>query len=97
MTIVLSGPHRTYTRSPRLQTQVLPCVLERLLFARIQINVPVHLFHGMEDKFAPFAYAEYLDEKLPHSQLHAYAGEGHFHVMDLFEEVFEKVSNSSLC
>ena len=58
-----------------------------------EINAPVDLFHGTEDKFAPFAYAEYLDENLLYSQLHAYAGEGHFHMMHLFEEVLRRMSD----
>lgn len=40
-----------------------------------------------EDKFAPFRYAQYLDDKLPRSSLHPYRGEGHLFVMKLFDRV----------
>ncbi|MEL6223877.1 MAG: alpha/beta hydrolase [Cyanobacteria bacterium J06627_8] len=56
------------------------------------ISVKVDLFHGEEDKFAPYTYAIYLNEKLPNSELHGYPGEGHLFVMRLFEQVFERVS-----
>ena len=58
-----------------------------------EIRVPVHLFHGTEDKFAPYGFAEYMQEKLPDAHLHAYPGEGHLFVMRLFGEVFERLAS----
>lgn len=52
----------------------------------------VDLFHGEEDKFAPYTYAVYMDENLPNSELHGYPREGHLFVVKLFEQVFEQVS-----
>lgn len=57
-----------------------------------EITAPVHLFHGTEDKFAPFRFAQYVAEKLPQASLHDYPGKGHLFVMQLFDEVFERVS-----
>jgi pimeloyl-ACP methyl ester carboxylesterase len=57
-----------------------------------EIATPVVLHHGTADKFAPYSYALYLDEMLPHSTLHTYAGEGHLFVMKLFDEVFERIA-----
>jgi len=57
-----------------------------------EITVDVDLHHGKEDKFAPFSFAIYLDEKLPRSRLHPYPGEGHLFVMKLFSTLFEQVS-----
>jgi pimeloyl-ACP methyl ester carboxylesterase len=54
-----------------------------------EIQAEVELYHGEEDKFAPYKYAIYLDEKLPHSKLHRYPGESHLFVLNLFDEVFE--------
>jgi len=42
-----------------------------------EIEVPVHLFHGEQDKFVPYRFAIYLDEKIPQSSLHSYPGQGH--------------------
>ena len=52
----------------------------------------VDLFHGEDDKFAPYSYALYLDEKLPNSELHGYPGEGHLFVMDSLDQVFRQVA-----
>ncbi|MGF1478254.1 MAG: alpha/beta fold hydrolase [Cyanophyceae cyanobacterium] len=57
-----------------------------------EIEGKVDLFHGEEDKIAPYTYAIDLDEKIPNSELHGYPGEGHVFVMRLFDKVFEQVS-----
>jgi pimeloyl-ACP methyl ester carboxylesterase len=61
-------------------------------FAVKEVEVAVDLYHGEEDQFAPYRYATYLDERLPRSRLHGYAGKGHLFVMQLFDTVFEQVS-----
>lgn len=58
-----------------------------------EVEVAVDLYHGEEDKFAPFSYALYLDEKAPRSTLHPYPGEGHLFMMTVFGEVFKQVSS----
>lgn len=57
-----------------------------------EVTVNVEVYHGKEDQFAPFSYAEYLNARLPHSTLHAYPKQGHLFVMRLFGEVFEQIS-----
>ena len=61
-------------------------------FELSDIEVKVDLFHGEDDKFAPYSYALYLDEKLPNSELHGYPGEGHLFVMDSLDQVFRLVA-----
>lgn len=56
-----------------------------------EIAIAVQLFHGGQDKFAPYRFAIYLDEKIPQSSLHSYPGQGHF-LVNLFGEVFMEVS-----
>lgn len=56
-----------------------------------EIPMPVHIFHGQEDKFAPYSFAEYLHRKIPNTTLHAYPGEGHLFLFRLFDEVFEYI------
>ena len=57
-----------------------------------EIDIEVHLFHGEEDKFAPYNYAVYFDEKIPQTKLHRYPGEGHLFIVRLFDEVLKQVS-----
>jgi pimeloyl-ACP methyl ester carboxylesterase len=57
-----------------------------------EVEVEVNLYHGEEDKFAPYSCAIYLDENLPCSKLHGYPGEGHLFAMKLFDKVFEQLS-----
>jgi pimeloyl-ACP methyl ester carboxylesterase len=57
-----------------------------------EIEIEVHLFHGEEDKFAPYNYAVYFDEKIPQTKLHGYPGEGHLFILRLFDDVFKQVS-----
>lgn len=59
-----------------------------------EIQAPVQLFHGEQDKFAPYRFALYLDEKLPRSILHSYSEQGHLFLVNLFGEVFERVSTA---
>ncbi|MEJ2732659.1 MAG: alpha/beta hydrolase [Anaerolineae bacterium] len=56
-----------------------------------EIAIPVHVFHGQEDKFAPFSFAEYLHRTIPQTTLHAYPQAGHLFLYKLFDEVFEQV------
>jgi pimeloyl-ACP methyl ester carboxylesterase len=56
-----------------------------------EIAIPVHIFHGQEDKFAPYSFAEYLHHTIPQTTLHAYPQEGHLFLYKLFDEIFEQV------
>jgi pimeloyl-ACP methyl ester carboxylesterase len=59
-----------------------------------EIEVPVHLFHGEQDQFAPFSHGEYLHKQIPHSRLYRYPEGGHLFLVKLFGEVFEQVSQT---
>lgn len=52
-----------------------------------QVKAPVQIFHGDDDVSAPYFFAEYKDQKLPHSQLHVFSGEGHFFLWSHWEEI----------
>lgn len=56
-----------------------------------EIKKKVYLFHGTEDKFAPYPFAEYLNNALPDAELHSYPGRGHLFLIELFEDVFRIV------
>jgi len=57
-----------------------------------EIEMKVHLFHGREDKFAPYPFAEYLNRAIPDSELHDYPGRGHLFLIQMFEDVFNIVN-----
>lgn len=57
-----------------------------------EIEIKVHLFHGEEDRFAPYSYAVYFDEQIPQTKLNGYQREGHLFIVRLFDEVFKQVS-----
>ena len=57
-----------------------------------EIAVEVHLFHGKEDRFAPYSYAVYFDDKIPKTRLYGYPKEGHLFIAQLFNEVFKQIS-----
>ncbi|NEQ47044.1 MAG: alpha/beta hydrolase [Leptolyngbya sp. SIOISBB] len=57
-----------------------------------EIETEVHLFHGEEDKFTPYRYALYFNERIPKTTLSSYPKEGHLFVLQLFDEVFTQVS-----
>ena len=64
-------------------------------FDLAKIKSKVYLFHGEEDRFAPYSYALYFNEKIPQTALHGYPGEGHLFIVRLFNEVFKQVSHGS--
>lgn len=57
-----------------------------------EIEIEVQLFHGEEDRFAPYSYALYFDEKIPQTKLYGYPREGHLFIIKLFSEVFKQIS-----
>ena len=61
-----------------------------------EIKSRVYLFHGTEDKFAPYPFAEYLNTAIPDSELHNYPGRGHLFLIKLFEDVFSILGESHL-
>jgi len=65
-------------------------------FELSEIKVPVLLYHGSDDKMAPFAHGQWLAEHLPQEKLnkHLLQGEGHLsilsrHVDSMIDELLE--------
>lgn len=52
-----------------------------------EINVPVELWYGTEDRAAPLAMGEYLKQRIPQATLHTVAGEGHLIVVSRWREI----------
>jgi len=52
-----------------------------------EIDFPVQIFHGCDDVSAPYAFAEYKHQHLPHSQLYQYAQEGHFFLWSHWSDI----------
>lgn len=60
-----------------------------------EIDVPVYIIHGEDDKFAPHSFAVYLDKTLSNSTLKTYSGQGHLFLITTFNEVFDLIANPS--
>ena len=60
-----------------------------------EIDVPVYIIHGEDDKFAPLSFAVYLDKTLSNSTLKTYSGQGHLFLITAFGEVFNLIANPS--
>jgi pimeloyl-ACP methyl ester carboxylesterase len=71
--------------------QSYPTELEALRDVLLQIQTPVQIISGRRDAVVPLANAEYLDQRLPHSQLHVIDA-GHFIWEDAADEYAAVVS-----
>ena len=71
--------------------QSYPTELEALRDVLLQIQTPVQIISGRRDAVVPLVNAEYLDQRLPHSQLHVIDG-GHFIWEDAADEYAAVVS-----
>jgi pimeloyl-ACP methyl ester carboxylesterase len=60
-------------------------------FSISEINTPVHILHGTEDKFAPYGFAEYLHAHIPNATLHTYEGDGHFAIHTRFGALLDEL------
>ncbi len=56
-------------------------------FALNAIDVPVHIWQGDADRNVPPHHARLLQEAIPGSVLHEFAGEGHLLAFDHFEDI----------
>ena len=57
-------------------------------FALGDIAIPVHLFHGTEDKLVPFSFGEFKARHLPQARFNRLPGKGHFHLLLHPDELF---------
>jgi len=71
--------------------QSYPTELEALRDVLLQIQTPVQIISGRRDAVVPLVNAEYLDQRLPHSQLHVIDA-GHFIWEDAADEYAAVVS-----
>ena len=71
--------------------QSYPTELEALRDVLLQIQTPVQIISGRRDAVVPLVNAEYLDQRLPHSQLHV-IDSGHFSWEDAADEYAAVVS-----
>jgi pimeloyl-ACP methyl ester carboxylesterase len=46
-------------------------------FELSSIQVPLQLWHGLEDQLVPLSHAKWLADHLPHAEIHLEPGEGH--------------------
>jgi pimeloyl-ACP methyl ester carboxylesterase len=60
-------------------------------FSLAQVGVRLHVFHGTEDPFAPFALGEHLAASVPDGVLHVFEGQGHFLPLDQQTAIFGTV------
>lgn len=58
------------------------------------IDYPVHLWHGTDDKFASFELAKYKNRVMQHSSLKVFEGRGHLYFATVHEKLFEEVRKS---
>jgi pimeloyl-ACP methyl ester carboxylesterase len=58
-----------------------------------EINVPVYIIHGEDEKFAPLTFAIYLDKTLPNSTLKTYSGRDHLFLITAFDEIFDWIAH----
>ena len=57
-----------------------------------EISIPVHIYHGTEDKFVPIQFSEALSKILPHSTLKTYPELGHFSILNMVNDVFRDMN-----
>jgi pimeloyl-ACP methyl ester carboxylesterase len=62
-------------------------------FAVDDITVPVHLWHGADDRVIPIQHGEYLASHIPHASFHLCEGEGHLVLWNHLEAVFSDATD----
>lgn len=60
-------------------------------FSLTDINVPVALWHGLDDYYVPVAMVKKLKSDIPHAELRLVAGRGHFMLIEMIEEAIQNV------
>ena len=56
------------------------------------VDVPVEIWHGVDDPAVPVAFAERTASELPRATLHAFPGEGHFVFHSHGAEIAESIA-----
>ena len=62
-------------------------------FSLNDITMPVHLFHGTEDKLVPFSFGEFNVRHLPQAMFNPIPGQGHFYLLLNAQELFDYLIN----
>lgn len=60
-------------------------------FSLNNIEIPVNIWHGVEDGTVPLAMAQYFNDNLPCSELHFVEDAGHFFAIEKTREIFASV------
>lgn len=58
-------------------------------FSLGDVKMPVHIFHGTEDRLVPFAFSEYMRDHLPEATLTPIEGQGHYTHLLNSESLFQ--------
>ena len=92
---VRSAYIESYRRAP--STSALAAAQDFSLFVapwgfRLEdIVVPVHVWHGDEDRNVPLAHGRLQAERIPGARMHECPGEGHLLALDRLEEILRTV------
>lgn len=60
-------------------------------FALGEVEFPVQLWHGTDDRFASFRFAEYKHQQIADSSLRVFEGRGHLHLVTEYEALFREL------
>lgn len=59
-----------------------------------EIQIPVHIYHGTDDRFVPLSFSERLTGALPKASLSKIEGEGHFYHLLHAGEVLDNLADA---
>lgn len=76
-------------RGPALDAQL---IYQDWGFELGDIKVPVHLFHGTDDKMVPYSFSEYVRDKVPQATLTPIPEQGHYIHFVRTHALFEYIS-----
>ncbi len=85
----------SYRRAP--STSALAAAQDFSLFARDwgfcleEITVPVHIWHGDDDRNVPISHGRLQAERIPGARMHDCPGQGHLLALDRLEEILRTV------
>lgn len=76
----------------RATVRELALIKREWTFPLREVTVPVHLWHGAQDRNAPIAFARRLARELPHATLHARESSGHDVGVDCAGEIMTAIA-----